>query len=95
MTLIFTNTDPLNCKCLIKERFQGEVCLLKCFRHFGNYLPEQVLQITDEPVYVALSGSLVDDIFVVVVPETSTQLLIVHLWLVFAAAPPPRDLEKI
>jgi len=53
---------------------------------------QQALQVTDESVHVALARRLVDDVLVVVVAQASTQLLVVHLGLVFPLAPPPGHL---
>ena len=57
--------------------------------------PEQVLQVADEAVDVALAGRLVDDVFVVVVAETATEFLVVHLGLVLADAPTARHLVRV
>lgn len=53
------------------------------------------MQFADEPVHVAFSCSLMNDVFVVVVANASTELLIVHLWLVLANAPQPSHLVRI
>lgn len=50
--------------------------------------PQQVLEVAHEAVHVALARGLVDDVFVVVIAQTSAQLLVVHLGLVFPLAPP-------
>lgn len=49
--------------------------------------PNQILQVTNEPVHVALAGRLMDDVLVVIVAQAAAQLLVVHLWLVLANAP--------
>ena len=56
---------------------------------------KEALQVADEAVHVALPGSLVDDVLVVVVAEPPAQLLVVHLGLVLALAPPPRHLVRV
>ena len=56
---------------------------------------KKALQITDEPVDVSLPVRLVDDVLVVVVPQAPGQLLVVHLGLVLAQAPPPRHLVRV
>lgn len=53
---------------------------------FGS-VSQQAFQVTHKAVDVALAGRLVDDVFVVVVAQTATQLLVVHLGLVFPLAP--------
>ena len=55
---------------------------------------QQALQVADEAVDVALAGRLVDDVLVVIVTQTTAQLLIVHLGLVFPLAPPPGHLGE-
>ena len=73
--------------------------LLRPLRHDADQVEEvlwlvtqQGLQVTDEPVDVALARCLVDDVFVVVVTEASRQLLIVHLRLVLPRAPTSSNL---
>ena len=58
-------------------------------------VPEQGLQVADEPVHVALARRLVDDVLVVVVAQPSAQLLVVHLRLVLPSSPPSRNLRDI
>lgn len=48
---------------------------------------QQILQVADEAVDVTLPRRLVDDVLVVVVAQASTQLLVVHLRLVFPLSP--------
>lgn len=55
---------------------------------FGR-VAQQCLQVTHETVHVALPGRLVDNVFVVVVAQAPTKLLVVHLGLVLAHAPAP------
>lgn len=55
--------------------------------------PDEILKITYESIYISLSGSFVNDIFIVIVAEAAAQLLVVHFRFVFANAPPPRDLQ--
>lgn len=57
-----------------------------------RYIPQHALQIAHKAVDIALARRLVDDVLVVVVAETATELLVVHLRLVLAHAPAPRDL---
>ena len=58
-------------------------------------ITKKAFQITDEPVDVSPPICLVDDILVVVVPQAPGQLLVVHLGLVLAQAPPPRHLVRV
>ena len=57
-------------------------------------IAKQGLQIADEPVHVPLARRLVDDVLVVVVAQPPTQLLVVHLGLVFPQAPTSRNLRQ-
>lgn len=59
------------------------------------YLPQQRLQITDETINIAFSGSLVDYVLVVIVAKSPRQLLVVHLGLVLANPPSPGHLIGI
>lgn len=61
--------------------------LLRC-------VPQQVLQVAHKAINVALPRGLVDDVLVVIVTQTTAQLLIVHLGLVFPLAPPPGHLGE-
>ena len=54
---------------------------------------EQGLKVADEPVHVALPRRLVDDVLVVVVPQATTQFLVVHLRLVFPRSPTSSNLR--
>ena len=54
--------------------------------------PQHGFQVTHEAVDIAFPRDLVDDVLVVVVAETATQLLVVHLGLVLARAPSPGHL---
>ena len=56
---------------------------------------QQRLQVAHEPVDVALAGSLVDNVLVVIIPQSAGKFLVVHLWFVFTKPPPPRHLENI
>ena len=61
-----------------------QLALQLCKRH-----PEHRLEVAHEAVDVAFSRHLVDDVLVVVVAQASAELLVVHLGLVLAGAPPP------
>lgn len=52
-------------------------------------------EIADESIDVALARDLVDDVLVVVVPQTAAQLLVVHLGFVLPCSPPSSDLLRI
>jgi len=58
-------------------------------------LPQEILQVADETIDVSLAGRFVDDVLVVVVAQSTTQLLVVHLGLVLADAPPPGHFIRI
>ena len=45
------------------------------------------MEITDKSVDVSLAGSFVNDVLVVVIPQTSRQLLIIHFWFIFPGSP--------
>lgn len=51
------------------------------------------MKIADETVNVALSGCLMNDVLVVVIPKTSTELLVVHFWFVLTDSPSSCDLR--
>jgi hypothetical protein len=57
--------------------------------------PQQVLEIANKTVDIALAGSLVDDVFVIVVAQATAQLLVVHFWFVLAHAPPAGHLVRV
>ena len=59
----------------------------------SRLVSQQALQVADEAVDVALPRRLAYDVFVVVVAQTATQLLIVHLGFVLPPAPEQRHLE--
>ena len=48
---------------------------------------QKALQITDESVHIAFAGRLVDNVFVVVVPQPSTQFFVVHFGFIFPYSP--------
>jgi len=49
---------------------------------------EYLLEVNNKSVDISLAVCLVDDVLVVVVSETPTQLFVVHFWLVLPDAPP-------
>ena len=55
---------------------------------------EEGVEVADELVDVALARRLDDDLLVVVVAQAARQLLVVHLRLVLALAPPPGNLRR-
>lgn len=57
-------------------------------------ISQQALQVADKAVYVAFAGRLAYDVFVVVIAQPSTQLLIVHLGFVLPLTPKQCYLEK-
>ena len=75
--------------------------LLRSLRHDPDQVEEvlrlvakQRLQVADEPVHVPLARRFVDDVLVVVVPQATTQFLVVHLRLVFPQSPSPCNLRN-
>ena len=56
---------------------------------------DEVLDITNKLVDVSFTGSLDQDILVVVISETPRHLLVVHLGFVLALAPPDCHLVRI
>ena len=68
--------------------------LLVLVRSLGNnayqveevlgFVSKKTLKITHKSVHVSLAGRLMDNVLVVIISQTSGQLLIVHLWLIFA-----------
>lgn len=51
--------------------------------------------VADEAIDISTSGRFVDNVFVVVVAQTATQLLVVHLGLVLAHTPASRHLVGV
>lgn len=70
----------------------GLRCQVTCLEEFGWSVAQHVLEITNKPIDVAFASCLVDNILVVVISQAPTQLLIVHLRLVFTDTPAPRHL---
>jgi len=58
-------------------------------------VPKQRLEITDKSVDISFPSGFMDDIFVVIISQTSRQLLVVHLWFVFPHPPSPGNLIGI
>lgn len=58
-------------------------------------ISQQALQVADKAVYVAFAGRLADDVLVVVVSQTTTQLFIVHFGFVLPPPPQQGHLETI
>ena len=58
-------------------------------------IPEQVLEVAHEPIHISFAGRLVDDVLVVVVAQTTAELLVVHLRFVFAHAPASCHLVRV
>lgn len=56
-------------------------------------ISQQALQVADKAVDVAFASRLADDILVVVISQSTTQLLIVHLGFVLPPAPQQGHLE--
>ena len=59
-----------------------------------RFVSKNTLEITDESVDVSLARCLVDDVLVIIVSETTRQLLVVHLWLVLSQTPSSSNLEN-
>lgn len=55
-------------------------------------LPKQCLKITNEAVDISLSGGFMNDVFVVVVTKTATELFVVHFRFILTDSPPTSDL---
>ena len=54
---------------------------------------KQTLKVADKAVDIAFASCLAYDVFIVVVAQTTTQLLIVHLGFVLPPTPQQRHLE--
>lgn len=61
----------------------------------SRLISQQALQVADKAVHVAFAGSLAYDVLVVVVSQTTTQLLVVHLGFVLPLPPQQRHLEAM
>ena len=53
------------------------------------------MEITDKSVDVSLAGGFVNDVLVVVIPQTTGEFLVVHLWFVLPGSPPPGYLVRV
>ena len=79
--------------------------LLVLVRSLGNnadqveevlgFVAKKTLEITNKSVHVSLASSFVNNVLVVIVSQSSGQLLIIHLWLIFTLTPPSGNLEQI
>ena len=76
--------------------------LICCLWNYSNQVEEilrfvskETVEITDKSVDVSLAGSFVNDVLVVVIPQTTGEFLIVHLWFIFPRSPPPGDLVRV
>ena len=56
-------------------------------------VPQQGLQVTDEPIDIPLASCLMNDVLIVIISQASGQLLIVHLGFVLAKPPSPCNLQ--
>ena len=61
----------------------------------SGYLLGHEARLSPAPVHVSLAPRLLDDVLIVVVTQPARQLLVVHLGLVLAVAPPPGHLDKV
>ena len=50
-------------------------------------LPKKCLKITYKSINISLSSSFMNNIFIIIVTKTTTQLLIIHFWFIFTNAP--------
>ena len=57
--------------------------------NFLRTVAQKALKITDKSVDVAFASCFEDDVLVIVVPQSSGELFIIHLWLVFPDSPSP------
>ena len=57
-------------------------------------LTNDALHVTHESVHVPLAPRLLDDVLVVIISQTTRQLLIIHFWLVLSKSPPSCDLNE-
>lgn len=59
-----------------------------------NDLPKQCLKITNETINVSLSSRFVDDVFIVIITQTTAELFVVHFWFIFTNSPSSSNLNK-
>ena len=57
-------------------------------------LTKNAVHVTYELVHVSLATSLLDDVLVVVIPQSTGQLLVVHLWLILPESPSSCNLSS-
>ena len=60
-----------------------------------GFVAEEALKVADESVDVSFAGSFVDDVLVVVISQTSAELLVVHFRFIFPLPPPSGHLVWI
>ena len=60
---------------------------LQLVLQLGKGHPKHGLQVANKPVHVSLPWHLVDDVLVIIVPQSTTQFLVVHLRLVLSCPP--------
>ena len=58
-------------------------------------LAHDALHVAHKPVHVPLAPRLLDDVLVIIISQSTRQLLIIHFGLVLPETPPPRDLIGI
>jgi len=63
--------------------------------HLLRTIAKQTLEVTDESVDITFPGCFQDDVFVVVISQSTRQLFVVHLGFVFPVSPPSRNLVWI
>lgn len=57
--------------------------------------PEHGFEVAHKPIHVSFARHFVNDVLVIVVPEASAELFIVHLWLVLAGTPATSHLLRV
>ena len=57
-------------------------------------LTHDALHVAHKSVHVPLAPRLLDDVLVVIISQTTRQLLIIHFWLVLSKSPPSCDLNE-
>ena len=87
---------------MVQIEFVHLLVLICCLGNDSNQVEEilrfvskETVEIADKSVDVSLAGSLVNDVLVVVIPQTTREFLVVHLWFIFPLTPAPGHLVRV
>ena len=81
-------------QCKHPEEASDFTCVCVCVFEI-LLLTEQRLEIAHIFVYISFARCFVDDIFIIIISQTATKFLIIHLWLVLPDSPTSSNLIRI